>query len=234
MKPRILIISGIAALIGITIILGANMMMESAKQREIELNQSHLVWDVIPNPVCFTVDRATSGQADGAIEMGACYPLSNFESMGCTKSMLDHLYEYSNVLSPEYNGAIYLDFIGLPDGMSQEKFDECFENLNEFRMSLHSESLSEPEIMPRYEKYLDENNELNFALPYDKNGIIIDDLQRIYDWCDYSGEKPAHWYFDWSNQTHHIDSEQCKWHGCDDDQVYFRGVCMTPEAKEKA
>ncbi|MCE9652423.1 MAG: hypothetical protein K8Q89_05120 [Nitrosarchaeum sp.] len=60
------------------------------------------------------------------------------------------------------------------------------------------------------EKYLDENNKLNFAQPYDNNDIVIDDLQRIYDWCDYSGEKPD-WYFDWSNQTHYIDSENCKW-----------------------
>lgn len=63
----------------------------------------------------------------------------------------------------------------------------------------------------RYEKYLDENNELNFGLQYDKNGMIIDDLQRIFDWCDYSGDKPAHWYFDWNNQTHHIDSTNCQW-----------------------
>ena len=69
---------------------------------------------------------------------------------------------------------------------------------------------SDPEITPRYEKYLDENNELNFNLRYDKNGMIIDDLQRIIDWCDYSDEKPD-WYFEWNNQTHHIDSQNCKW-----------------------
>jgi hypothetical protein len=68
----------------------------------------------------------------------------------------------------------------------------------------------EPEITPRYEKYLDENNELNFALRYDRNGIIIDDLQRIFDWCDYPGEKPD-WYFEWNNQTHHINSDNCEW-----------------------
>ena len=68
-----------------------------------------------------------------------------------------------------------------------------------------------PEITPRYEKYLDENNELNFGLLYDKDGMIIDDLQRIFDWCDYTGGKPAGWYFDWNNQTHHIDSKNCEW-----------------------
>ena len=69
----------------------------------------------------------------------------------------------------------------------------------------------QPEITSRYEKYLDENNELTFNLRYDKNGIIIDDLQRILDWCDYSGEKPKGWYFEWNNQTHHINSDDCKW-----------------------
>lgn len=147
MKTRLLIIFGITAVIGTVIILGANMMMESTNQHEMELNQSHLAWDAIPNPVCFE-DMTTSGQTGGAIAMGSCYPLSDFESMGCTKPMLDHLYEHSNVLAPEYSGAIYLDFIGLPDYMSQEKFDECFENLSEFRISLHSESLSEPEPEP--------------------------------------------------------------------------------------
>ncbi len=92
---------------------------------------------------------------------------------------------------------------------------------------------TEPKIPTRYEKYLDDNNELNFALRYDKDGVIIDDLQRIYDWCDYSGDKPD-WYFSWNNQTHHIDSKQCKWHVCDNGEIYHRGVCMTPEAKEKA
>lgn len=71
--------------------------------------------------------------------------------------------------------------------------------------------VTEPETTSRYEKYLDENNELNFALRYDKNGIIIDDLQRIFDWCDYQGEKPVDWYFDWNNSTHHIDSKNCEW-----------------------
>ena len=63
----------------------------------------------------------------------------------------------------------------------------------------------------RYEKYLDENNELNFGLRYSKYGIAIDALQRILDWCDYPGEKPAGWYFDWNNSTHHIDSDDCEW-----------------------
>ncbi|MBI1663530.1 MAG: hypothetical protein IS860_08600 [Nitrosopumilus sp.] len=80
-----------------------------------------------------------------------------------------------------------------------------------FNGRIYLDEWSEPEIASRSEKYLDENNDLNFALQYDKNGIIIDDLQRIHDWCDYLGEKPTHWYFDWNNSTHHIDSNNCEW-----------------------
>ena len=67
------------------------------------------------------------------------------------------------------------------------------------------------EFVDHYEKYLDENNELNFGLMYGNNGIVIDPLQRILDICYYSGEIPEHWYFDWNNATHHIDSDECIW-----------------------
>lgn len=66
---------------------------------------------------------------------------------------------------------------------------------------------------PRYERYLDEDDELNFGLMYDKDRIAIDPLQRILDWCDYPGDTPEGLYFDWNNSTHHIDSEDCEWRG---------------------
>ena len=81
----------------------------------------------------------------------------------------------------------------------------------ESKQSEHTTEDETNQYGARYEKYLDENNELNFGLQYDKNGIIIDDLQRIFDWCDFTGKKPDGWYFDWNNSTHHIDSENCKW-----------------------
>ncbi|MHA7734013.1 hypothetical protein [Nitrosopumilus sp. S6] len=88
-----------------------------------------------------------------------------------------------------------------------------------FAIGTMENPIPKSEIIPRYEKYLDENNELNFGLQYDKNGMIIDDLQRIFDWCDYTGEKPAHWYFDWNNQTHHINSNNCGWIKTDKDLI---------------
>ena len=106
------------------------------------------------DPICFVIDSTTSREKGSAVTLDRCFQLSEFETMGCTNPMLEHLYEYSNVLAPEYNGVIYLDFIGLPEGMSHEKFNECFENLSEFRRSLHPEPSSEPEITSHDEKHL--------------------------------------------------------------------------------
>ncbi|WP_371504265.1 hypothetical protein [Nitrosopumilus adriaticus] len=213
MKTRFLIIVAIVMVVGAAIALGANLMSENAKQREIKLNQSHLAYDPVPDPLCFVADRATSGETGSGVTMDACFTVKQFEEMGCTKPMLEHLNKHSNILDFESDGAYYLDFIGLPDGMSQEKFERCWDVLIKKRTNLleNTKPELESEITPRYEKYLDENNELNFAQQYDNNGIIIDDLQRIFDWCDYAGEKPTHWYFDWNNSTHHIDSNNCKW-----------------------
>lgn len=45
MKTRLWIIIGIAVVVIATTTLGLNFMSENAKQREMELNQSHLAWD---------------------------------------------------------------------------------------------------------------------------------------------------------------------------------------------
>ncbi len=55
--------------------------------------------------------------------------------------MLEHLYQYSNLLDEEFDGTYFLEFIGLTEGMSQKKFDECFDNVSQFRLSLHLEKL---------------------------------------------------------------------------------------------
>jgi hypothetical protein len=95
----------------------------------------------IPDPVCFVIDSATSGQTGSAVTMGSCYPLSVFEDMECTKPMLEHIYRYSNLLDDEFDGTYYLEWIGLPEGISPEKFDECFDNVSQFRLSLHLKKL---------------------------------------------------------------------------------------------
>lgn len=95
----------------------------------------------VPDPICFVIDKATSGEKGGAMSSEACFPLSDFENLGCDKPMLNHLYKYSNLLDESFDGIIYLDFIGLPEGMSKEKFDECMDDVYQFRLSLHFKKL---------------------------------------------------------------------------------------------
>ncbi|KFM18400.1 peptidyl-arginine deiminase protein [Marine Group I thaumarchaeote SCGC AAA799-P11] len=100
----------------------------------------------LSDPICFVVDKSTSGEKGSAVTMDTCISLEAFEKMGCTKPMLEHLYKYSNLLDEESDGTWYLKFIGLPDGISQEKFDKCVDALLEKRPILNSgQSFPEPE-----------------------------------------------------------------------------------------
>ena len=92
----------------------------------------------IPDPICFVVDRSTSGETGSAVTMDTCFTLNQFEEMGCTKPMLEHILRYSNLLDYEVNGLVYLDWAGLPNVISQEKFDECFDAISEKRPILDS------------------------------------------------------------------------------------------------
>ncbi|WP_237089322.1 hypothetical protein [Nitrosopumilus adriaticus] len=153
MKTRFLIIIGIVMVVGAAIALGANIMSENAKQREIKLNQSHLAYDPVTDPICFVVDRATSGETGSAVTMGACISLKQFEEMGCTKPMLEHILRYSNLLDEEVDVHVYLDWAGLPNGVTQEKFDECFDAILEKRPILNSENQDEPNSCPDGQNY---------------------------------------------------------------------------------
>ena len=55
-------------------------------------------------------------------------------SLGCDKPILGHLTKYSNLLDEEFVGTYYIDAIGLPDGVSQEKFEECVDIIYEMRL----------------------------------------------------------------------------------------------------
>ena len=53
---------------------------------------------------------------------------------GCNQLILSYLYRYSNLLDDEFDGIVYLEWMGLPDGVSVEKFDECFDYILETRI----------------------------------------------------------------------------------------------------
>jgi len=62
------------------------------------------------------------------------YDQNELNSAGCDKPILSHLSIYSNLLDGEFNGKYRIEYIGLPDGVTQEKFEECVEFILEKRM----------------------------------------------------------------------------------------------------
>jgi hypothetical protein len=62
-------------------------------------------------------------------------------SIGCNESILAHLGKYSNLLDEEFDGTFHIDWMGLPDGVSVEKFDECVDFIYEKRTSVELENL---------------------------------------------------------------------------------------------
>lgn len=146
MKSRVLIIISIVVAVGVTVSLGANLMSETAKQRETELNQSHLAHDPITDPICLVTDKASSGETGSAVTMERCFTLSEFEEIGCTKPMLEHILRHSNLLDYEVDGFLYLDWAGLPSGVSQGEFEECYDAILEKRPILNSKNQDESKI----------------------------------------------------------------------------------------
>lgn len=86
----------------------------------------------IPDPICIVLDQAT-GSSGGDMTMDACYPLSDFESLGCDRIMLEHIYKYTNLLDEYFDGTYYRDFAGLPDGVSEEEYEKCADAIFEKR-----------------------------------------------------------------------------------------------------
>ncbi|MDH3203215.1 MAG: hypothetical protein OEL81_00880 [Nitrosopumilus sp.] len=54
--------------------------------------------------------------------------------MGCDQPILAHLAKYSNLFDDDFNGEFFIDLIGLPDGVSQEKFEWCVDFIYEKRL----------------------------------------------------------------------------------------------------
>lgn len=63
---------------------------------------------------------------------------------GCSELAIYHLMNYSNLLNEEYDGVYYLEWIGLPDGLSKEDFDKCLQIATSIRESNYT-TTSEPQ-----------------------------------------------------------------------------------------
>ena len=97
---------------------------------------------ILPDPICFTI-TATSGETGSAVSLEQCFPLKKKKKLGCTKPMLEHIYKYSNLLDEQFDGKYIRNLVGLPDGVSEEKYDECTSSIFENRIkSLENKGFS--------------------------------------------------------------------------------------------
>lgn len=88
---------------------------------------------ILPDPICFVI-TATSGETGSAVSLEQCFPLNDFEKLGCTKPMLEHTYKYTNLLDEQFDGTYIRNLVGLPDGTSEEEYDECTGSIFENRI----------------------------------------------------------------------------------------------------
>ena len=110
--------------------------MEIWKHQSQQLDQNLLEHTRISDPLCLTT----------IVEPGEkCIPLRHLNEIGCSSQILEHLSEYTNILDDEFDGILMRDLIGLPDGITEEQYENCLEFLHERRtkpMDETSESMS--------------------------------------------------------------------------------------------
>ena len=61
--------------------------------------------------------------------------LQELESLGCNQLVLDYIYRATNLFDEKFDNVYYRNALGLPDGVTQEKFEECADIILEKRLS---------------------------------------------------------------------------------------------------
>ncbi|MCV0371930.1 MAG: hypothetical protein K5793_00015 [Nitrosarchaeum sp.] len=136
MKARFLIIipliaiSVVAVLFVILPMIGT-IWWSSHDPRDTVVN-SESTWQTLEEQMCFMPPH-TFGDKGRPVSTNTCIPLKTLEAIGCTKSILNHISRYTNLLDDDFDGTVYRDSIGLPDGVSDKEYDLCFNFLHEIR-----------------------------------------------------------------------------------------------------
>ena len=134
MKTRFFIIAGILMAAFVSgVIIHPYINETSFEDYSSQGVKSALDVSAIPDSVCFAMDSESSTPVSCADGNCTCYPLSNFETLGCTKPILEHLDRHTNLLDENFNGNVYRNLIGLPEDISEEKYDKCFDAIFEKR-----------------------------------------------------------------------------------------------------
>jgi hypothetical protein len=134
MKTRLLIIVIIIVLISVTIFVLAEIY-----QKQVELKEKNGflkdTTELISDPLCFT-NLINSGDGENIVSREMCIPLRHLEVVGCTKPILYHISQYTNLLDDDFDVTVLRNFVGLPDGVSEKEYEQCFEFLHERRTKL--------------------------------------------------------------------------------------------------
>ena len=111
MKTRLLIIIGIIVVIAVS--LSSFSIYESSTVVFVSCDPRYEQIDdkcVLLKPEQYCVDWCDQKE---------------LENLGCNQLILDHLFRHSTLLDEGFDGTYMINAIGLPDGVSKEKFEEC-------------------------------------------------------------------------------------------------------------
>lgn len=127
----ILIAISVVAVLFVILPMIGTIWWSSYDPREMRTS-SKSTWQTLEEQMCFTPPH-TSGDKDRPVSTNTCIPLKTLEAIGCTKPILNHISRYTNLLDDNFDGTVYRNLIGLPDGVSEKEYDVCFNFLHEIR-----------------------------------------------------------------------------------------------------
>ena len=148
MKTRFLIIVGIIVFVAISI-----TYVSLAYNQEIKIALGLIISDDepqfqhIPDPLCLTT-IAPSDKKENDVSLEKCMPLRHLEIIGCTYTMLEHISRYTNLFDEEFDGILIREWVGLPEGVSEEDYEKCLEFLHERRIKPLDETAVESKSKP--------------------------------------------------------------------------------------
>lgn len=74
--------------------------------------------------------------------------------LGCDRLALDFVYRATNLFDEEIGDVYYRDWIGLPDGLSEEEFEKCVNIIKEKRLENNLENTADIVFVPSPKEFL--------------------------------------------------------------------------------
>ena len=128
MKTRLLVI------IGIIVIVSSGSFVILFQTQLTNSDETHLSSLLNGDSLCF--DSFDEEPAE------ICYSLDELETYSCSRPILEHLAQYSNLLDANAPELFYIEWPSLPNNISEKDYDVCIEFLNSVRLPLKQENES--------------------------------------------------------------------------------------------